>query len=136
MLGAFLPFWLLAALFPSRISARAYELPASHIWEYEAAHSSSSSSGAVFTPAVVRIRAQQAAQTHPLATMLSQVCACVFGGGGSLDAAACQGCWSRQHLVKAVSGCVLAWGVTRQSSGGPWSACVDDDACVALPPSV
>lgn len=101
MLGAFLPFWLLAALFPSRICARAYELPASHIWEYEAAHSSGSS-GAVFTPATVRIRAQQVAQTHPLATMLSQVRVCL--GEGVPDAAACQGCWSRLCRVACLPG--------------------------------
>jgi hypothetical protein len=68
VLGAFLPISLLAALFPSRISCRAYELPASHLYSREHHHS-----GAVFTPAAVRIKAQQAAKHHPLSALLSQV---------------------------------------------------------------
>jgi aarF domain-containing kinase len=67
VLGAFLPISLLAALFPSRISCRAYELPASTLYNRQA-----DNSGAVFTPAAVRIKAQHAAQQQPLTTLLSQ----------------------------------------------------------------
>jgi predicted unusual protein kinase regulating ubiquinone biosynthesis (AarF/ABC1/UbiB family) len=67
VLGAFLPISLLAALFPSRISCRAYELPASHLYNRKQDHS-----GAMFTPAAVRIKAQQAAKHHPLSALLSQ----------------------------------------------------------------
>jgi aarF domain-containing kinase len=70
VLGAFLPISLIAALFPNRISCRAYELPASHL--YNQHYDSSSSGSAVFTPAAARIKAQHAAKQQPLATLLRQ----------------------------------------------------------------
>lgn len=72
VLGAFLPLSLLAALFPSRISCRAYELPASHLYNRQHQHEDAYS-GAVFTPAAARIKQQQAAQAQfPLTALLSQ----------------------------------------------------------------
>jgi len=67
VLGAFLPLSLLAVLFPSRISCRAYELPASHLYNRHYDHS-----GAVFTPAAARIKAQHEAAQHPLSALLAE----------------------------------------------------------------
>jgi predicted unusual protein kinase regulating ubiquinone biosynthesis (AarF/ABC1/UbiB family) len=60
VLGAFLPITLMAALFPSRMCARAYELPASTLYNKQQQQQQ------YFTPAAARIKQQQALQQQAL----------------------------------------------------------------------
>jgi hypothetical protein len=64
VLAAFLPITLVAALFPSRMSAAAYELPASTLY---AQHQQEQ----YFTPAAARIKQQQAQQAQLLYGLLA-----------------------------------------------------------------
>lgn len=63
VLSLFLPFTLIAALFPSRIQCRAYELPASRL--YNRSHEQ------YFIPATARIAQQQAQQRQLLWGLLA-----------------------------------------------------------------